>query len=247
MKGLRFRSVCAFANVAASNGHRTNSFLHVNPVDNYHGVDFVHKVCFVPFAVELTQGVMMLHWTTLSSPIGDLMLIKSGKGIVRVAFECEDFATVRRDVANSLNDEMVEDSKELFEAVDQIEEYFVGQRKTFDLALDWSLISGFYARAAQQLTMVPFGTTLPYSGLALLAGNKKAHRAAASACSHNPLPILAPCHRITRKDGSYGDYAGGREAKEYLLTFEKEIDAKTYVPQPVLRPRYVGIPAPASD
>ena len=100
-------------------------------------------------------------------------------------------------------------------------EYFAGQRRTFDVPLDWQLSSGFRNTVLNCLAAdLGYGQTASYGAVARLAGNPKAVRAAATACATNPLPVVVPCHRVVRADGSMGGYLGGIEAKRTLLTLE---------------------------
>lgn len=163
----------------------------------------------------------MLTWTTTSSPLGELMLMATEKGIVRVAFEREGFGAVRERVAGALGAGLVEDARPFAEAESQLDGYWSAGRRGFDLPLDWSLTSGFHGEVERLLPSIPYGETLTYSRLAALAGRPKAHRAAASACARNPLPIIVPCHRVTRRDGGLGGYLGGIDAKRFLLDLEK--------------------------
>lgn len=162
----------------------------------------------------------MLQWTTTSTPIGDVLLMATDEGLVRIAFALEGFDEVRARVAERVGEEPVENADALATATRQLGEYFAGSRRAFDLPLDWSLSSGFYSEVERLLPSIPYGRTLTYSELAERAGRPKAHRAAASACARNPLPLVVPCHRVTRRDGSFGGYLGGLEAKRYLLDFE---------------------------
>ncbi|MCP1386981.1 methylated-DNA--[protein]-cysteine S-methyltransferase [Corynebacterium sp. TA-R-1] len=104
----------------------------------------------------------------------------------------------------------------------QLREYFAGERRAFELALDWGMREGFRLRAQQALLAVPYGETATYAQLAALAGNARAVRAAGTACATNPLPIVVPCHRIVRADGSLGNYAGGIAMKRFLLDLEAQ-------------------------
>jgi methylated-DNA-[protein]-cysteine S-methyltransferase len=107
----------------------------------------------------------------------------------------------------------------LLRAQQQLEEYFAGRRQTFDLPLS-PHGTMFQRRVWAALRNVPYGTTLSYAALAEVAGCAGAQRAVGSANAHNPLPILIPCHRIIRSDGSLGGYAYGVETKRFLLNLE---------------------------
>jgi len=112
----------------------------------------------------------------------------------------------------------------LQEAKWQLEAYFEGKRKSFNLPLHFEC-STFYKEIYSSLLNVPYGTTLSYKELATLAGNPNASRAVGTAMSHNPLPIFVPCHRVLKSDGSLGDYSGGEgvKSKQWLIDHEKSI------------------------
>lgn len=108
------------------------------------------------------------------------------------------------------------------EAEKQLEEYLAGQRQVFTVPVDLvDVTTPFRRRVLQALAQIPYGQTIAYAQLAEAAGNPRAVRAVASACASNPLPILYPCHRVIRSDGSFGEYRGGRELKAALLAMER--------------------------
>lgn len=112
----------------------------------------------------------------------------------------------------------------LEEAARQLGEYLAGERREFTVPVDFSgVTTPFRRRATQALAQIPYGETITYAQLAALAGNPRAVRAAASACARNPLPILYPCHRVIRSDGSLGEYRGGTETKRALLEMERAL------------------------
>ena len=98
--------------------------------------------------------------------------------------------------------------------------YFAGHRTVFDLPLDFRLAAGFRRAVLAHLPAIPYGRTESYAQVATAAGNPKAVRAAGTACARNPLPVVVPCHRVVRSDGTAGGYAGGPDAKRALLALE---------------------------
>ena len=104
----------------------------------------------------------------------------------------------------------------------QLDEYYEGRRQRFEVPLDWALSSGFRRQILGELTQVPYGQVVSYRQLAARAGNPKASRAVGSAMATNPLPIVVPCHRVIRSDGTIGQYGGGVEMKQTLLRLESE-------------------------
>jgi methylated-DNA-[protein]-cysteine S-methyltransferase len=102
----------------------------------------------------------------------------------------------------------------------QLEEYFGGGRHRFDLVLDFRLAHGFRRSVLAHLPDIGYGHTESYAQVATAAGSPRAVRAVGTACALNPLPVVVPCHRVVRSDGSLCQYAGGAAAKEILLQLE---------------------------
>lgn len=163
---------------------------------------------------------MTVSYTITSTPIGQLLLAATDKGLVRVAFECEGFESVLEELELELGSAPVEDSQSLTEAAGQLAEYFADSRHEFDLELDHSLSSGFRLDVQKHLAEIEFGSTESYAEVAELVGSPKAVRAVGSACATNPIPIVLPCHRVLRSDGTLGGYRGGLEIKTKLLEME---------------------------
>jgi len=128
---------------------------------------------------------------------------------------------VLQDLADRISPRVLAAPARLDAAARELDDYFAGRRRDFDLPLDWRLARGFRAIVLHHLaTDVGYGRTASYGTLAALAGNPKAVRAVGTACATNPLPVVVPCHRIVRSDGGLGNYAGGVEAKRALLDLE---------------------------
>ena len=102
----------------------------------------------------------------------------------------------------------------------QLDEYFSRRRRAFDVPVDLRLSRGFRHSVLTHLRQIPYGATESYAQVAAATGHPRAVRAAGSACATNPVPIVVPCHRVVRSDGSPGGYAGGPDAKRSLLTLE---------------------------
>jgi methylated-DNA-[protein]-cysteine S-methyltransferase len=168
------------------------------------------------------SGVLDIAFRTIDSPIGPLLLAATADGLVRVAFDCESHDTVLESLSTSISPRMLRSNRRLDGAARQLDEYLAGTRRTFELNLDLQLVSGFRRTVLSHLPEIDYGTTASYATLAKVSGNPTAVRAAASACSHNPLPLVIPCHRIVKSDGSIGKYLGGVATKESLLSMERE-------------------------
>lgn len=166
------------------------------------------------------QGVVDLVYRVVDSPVGRLLLVSSDVGLVRVAFDVESFDAVLAKLAVSMSPRILEAPDRLDVAARQLSEYFAGERREFDLALDFALSSGFRLTVQRYLPTIGYGHTESYKQLAARVGNPSAVRAVGTACATNPLPIVVPCHRVVRSDGSLGGYLGGLEAKGALLSLE---------------------------
>jgi methylated-DNA-[protein]-cysteine S-methyltransferase len=167
------------------------------------------------------EGLLDIAYRIVDSHIGRLLLAATAEGLVRVAFEREGFDQVLSGLAGRISPRVLAGSKRLDDAARQIEGYLDGSLTQFDLELDLRLTSGFRRDVLQHLRTIPYGTTESYAQAAVAAGRPRAVRAAASACSHNPLPLVVPCHRIVRSDGSFGEYLGGADVKRALLAMER--------------------------
>lgn len=166
------------------------------------------------------EGSLDIAYTTIDSPIGRLLIAATPLGLLRVAFESEGLDDVLGTLATRVSPRILEAPNRLESAARELDEYFAGQRRRFDLPLDFGLSTGFRQTVQRQLSSIGYGTTQSYGQIAASVGNPQAVRAVGSACATNPLPIVIPCHRVIRTDGSLGGYAGGLEAKTTLLRLE---------------------------
>ncbi|MDN6555517.1 MAG: methylated-DNA--[protein]-cysteine S-methyltransferase [Acidipropionibacterium acidipropionici] len=161
-----------------------------------------------------------IAYRTLDSPVGDLLLAATRPSRVRVAFRSQGFDAVLEDLAERIGARVLEAPVRLDAAAIQFDEYFRGERRSFDLPLDRSLSIGFRGEVQAWLPHIGYGHTLSYKQVAEQVGRPKAVRAVGTACAHNPLPVVVPCHRVVRGDGGLGGYLGGLEAKRTLLALE---------------------------
>jgi methylated-DNA-[protein]-cysteine S-methyltransferase len=161
-------------------------------------------------------------YRTVDSALGPLLLAATPEGLVRVAFASEGHDLVLQNLSERLSPRMLEAPARLDPIARQLDEYFTGRRHSFDVALDWSLSHGFRRTVLEHLnTDVSYGDTASYANLAQLSGSPKAVRAVGTACATNPIPIVVPCHRVIRSDGTVGAYRGGPAAKRTLLDLER--------------------------
>jgi methylated-DNA-[protein]-cysteine S-methyltransferase len=166
------------------------------------------------------SGILDVAYRTLDTPVGPLLLAATEAGLVRVAYTREGHERVLEQLATRVSPRVLLAPRRLEPAAREIEEYFAGRRRTFDLPLDLRLASGFRRAVLDHLPEIGYGTTASYAAVAAAAGSPRAVRAVGTACATNPLPVVVPCHRVVRSDGTLGQYAGGVEAKRALLDLE---------------------------
>jgi methylated-DNA-[protein]-cysteine S-methyltransferase len=167
------------------------------------------------------EGLLDVVYARVETPLGEGLMAATPRGLVRLALPNERADDVLAELAADLSPRVLEWPAGLDEARRELEEYFDGRRRRFELELDWGLTrSGFYRRVLRATSRVPFGETTTYGEVAARAGSPRAHRAAGSALGSNPIPIVVPCHRIIRSGGELGNYGGGPETKRFLLHLE---------------------------
>ena len=173
-------------------------------------------------AAAVREGLADAVFTRLRTPIGRLLVVQGERGVVRVGFEEEPEDHVLAEVASRLGPRIVGSDRELAPTRDTLEAYFAGEGDPHDLPVDLSLVAAPFRRAVLETLHdeIARGEVVTYGALAQRAGNPRAHRAAATACARNPVPILVPCHRVLPASGGIGAYGGGPERKRALLELE---------------------------
>ena len=165
-------------------------------------------------------GTLDLAYRTVDSPIGPLLLAASPAGLVRVAFEREGHDEVLAQLAASISPRILQSGRRTEVVARELDEYFAGRRRAFDVPVDLQLVHGFRLAVISHLRQIAYGSTESYAEVASAAGSPAAVRAVGTACAHNPVPVVIPCHRVVRSDGTIGQYLGGVEAKAALLALE---------------------------
>jgi len=166
------------------------------------------------------DDLLDVAYRTLDTPVGTLLLAATPVGLVRVAYDVEGHDAVLAALADRVSPRVLRAPARLDVTARELDEYFAGTRRAFDVPLDRRLSSGFRAEVLAHLPEIGYGRTESYAQVAAAAGNAKAVRAVGTACATNPLPVVVPCHRVVRADGSWGGYVGGPDAKRALLTLE---------------------------
>lgn len=155
-----------------------------------------------------------MFYTIVPSPVGKLRLVGSDRGLVAVSWESKRSSVPRLETMEDPHHPV------LVEAARQLDQYFAGQRKEFELKLEFRG-TDFQKRVWYELLKIPFGETRTYGEIARRLGNVNAMRAVGAANGRNPIQIIAPCHRVIGASGDLVGFGGGLEVKEYLINFER--------------------------
>ncbi len=166
------------------------------------------------------SGLADVSYAQVDSPFGSLLVATTKQGLLRLAFPEEDVDGVLERLAQRVSPRIVEAPAQLDPTRRELEEYFGGRRRTFELPIDWRLVGPFGRRVLDSASAIPYGNMLTYTQVAAQAGSPRGSRAAGNALGANPIPIVVPCHRVLRGSGALGGYAGGLERKQFLLELE---------------------------
>lgn len=167
------------------------------------------------------EGLIDVAVERHDSPLGPVLLGATGAGLARVGLPSEAEDAVLEELAARVSGRVLRAPRESLTAVRrELDEYFDGERRSFDVRLDWRLTAGFRRDVLHATARIPYGRTASYRDVATEAGSPAAVRAAGTALATNPLPIVVPCHRVLRSGGELGSYRGGVVAKQALLTLE---------------------------
>ena len=166
-------------------------------------------------------GLLDVAYATLDSPLGPLLVATTPRGLIRIAYvDHVDEDAVLEHLAANISPRVMAAPRRLDEPRRELDEYFAGRRRHFDVSVDWRLSRGFTRRVLQATSKIPYGATATYKQMAAQAGSPLASRAAGNALGANPIPIVVPCHRILHSSGGLGGYTGGVEKKRLLLGVE---------------------------
>jgi methylated-DNA-[protein]-cysteine S-methyltransferase len=172
------------------------------------------------------DGLADVAYAAFESPYGEIHIAVTDRGLVSLALPNVGEEAFLATLASEISPRVLELPGRLDEVRRELDEYFAGTRRDFDLKLDWRLIrSGFYRQVLRETKKLPYGATSTYGEIAGRAGNARAARAAGTALATNPIPLVIPCHRILRSGGVVGMYGGGPAMKQSLLVAEGALSA----------------------
>jgi len=160
--------------------------------------------------------------TAYDSPVGPILLTFVDDALVRLHVCHDGIDLARAEIAQRLGIVPEPDASVGRGLVAQLDEYFDGARRAFDVSLDWRFVRGFTRAALEATLQIPYGEVASYGEVSMMAGAPRAARAVGTACASTPFSIVVPVHRVVRADGSIGEYGGHPEVKEYLLSLESD-------------------------
>lgn len=160
------------------------------------------------------------RYTVMATPIGAAVAVFTEEDRLAALGTAEDPLWVVDSVARELRGSLEPADDDIAGLGAQLEEYFDGTRRQFDVEIDWKLVTGFQRAALACVTEIPYGETASYGEIAEMAGRPRAARAVGTACRFTPITLVVPAHRVIRSDGTLGEYAGREDVKRFLLDLE---------------------------
>lgn len=182
--------------------------------------ELLHRLHHRFTADAAAAGLLDVAYRVIDSPLGPLLVAATEAGVVRVAFALEDHDTVLADLAARVSPRVLEAPARLGTVTRALTDYLDGRSRQVDVPVDLRLLRGYRREVVGALPAIGYGRTATYAQVAAATGRPGAVRAVGSACANNPVPLVLPCHRVVRSDGSDGGYRGGPEAKRQLLALE---------------------------
>jgi methylated-DNA-[protein]-cysteine S-methyltransferase len=164
-------------------------------------------------------NLLDVAYDVVDSPIGPLLVAATDRGLCEIAFDPEPERETER-LAARFGTRVLHAPRPLARARKELDQYFAGRRRDFDLSVDIEWLPDFQRGVLEELARVPYGRIETYGSLAARIGRPRAARAVGGALNRNPLPIVLPCHRVVGVSGSLVGYAGGLERKRALLELE---------------------------
>jgi methylated-DNA-[protein]-cysteine S-methyltransferase len=165
------------------------------------------------------EGLVDVATATLDSPVGELLVAVTERGVVCIAYDADD--RVLEVLAGRVSPRVLEVPRRVDPVRRQLDEYFEGHRRRFEVDIDWALTSGFGRDVLTEAVRIPSGEVATYGELAARSGHPGAARATGNAMASNPIPIVLPCHRVVPAGGGIGKYGGGAGRKAWLLDLER--------------------------
>ncbi len=166
------------------------------------------------------RGLLDVAYATVDSPLGALYAAGTARGLVMLAYGDVPLDERLERLAREVSPRILEAPARLDPVRRQLDEYFAGRRREFELPVDWSPLRGYTREVLRRTAEIPYGEASSYAEIAYRAGSPRGWRAAGNALGSNPMPIVVPCHRVLASSGKIGGYTGGVDRKRFLLGLE---------------------------
>jgi methylated-DNA-[protein]-cysteine S-methyltransferase len=166
------------------------------------------------------EGLIDVASATVDSPLGPLLVLATERGLLMLSYTDTSVDAKLARIAARVSPRILEAPARLDGVRRELDEYFEGRRRRFEIAIDWSLISGYARTVLERTSEIPYGTAMTYAEVSAEAGNPRGARATGNALGSNPIPVVIPCHRVLRTGGALGGYTGGLDRKRFLLDLE---------------------------
>ena len=183
------------------------------------GADYERAVASLTKAAW-DKDLLDVAYGFVDSPFGHLLVAVTQRGLVRVEYPNGGIDEQLEGLAAEVSPRVLKSPRHTQEVRRELDEYFDGRRRRFDLRVDWSRLSGFRRDVLRRTARIPFGAVRTYGEVASDAGSPRGARAAGNALGSNPMPIVVPCHRVVAAGRRLGGYTGGIEKKQFLLRLE---------------------------
>ena len=170
-------------------------------------------------AAAAAAGLLDVAYDLADSPLGALLVAATPRGVCRISYDPEPEREAEA-LSRSFGARVLRSPRRLDLARRELDEYFEGRRRSFDLPLDLTPTRPFARVVLGELARVPYGEVTSYGALAARAGHPRAARAVGTVMNRNPIPIVLPCHRVVGSSGKLVGYGGGLDRKETLLRLE---------------------------
>ena len=170
-------------------------------------------------AAASTEGLLDVAYDLVDTPLGTLLVATTDRGLCRISYDAEP-EREEEQLARGYGVRVLRAPRAVDDVRRQLDDYFEGRRREFDLGVDLRAVGGFHKEVLTELARVPYGELTTYGALAARAGRPQAARAVGTAMNRNPIPIVLPCHRVVGSTGKLVGYGGGLHRKEQLLRLE---------------------------
>lgn len=166
------------------------------------------------------RGLLDVAYATLDCPLGPLHAAATPRGLIMLAYGDVPLDERLERLAHTVSPRIMEAPARLDPVRRELDEYFAGRLRRFEVAIDWSPLRGYTREVLRRTAEIPFGQASSYADIAARAGSPRGWRAAGNALGANPIPIVVPCHRVLASGGGIGGYTGGLDRKRFLLELE---------------------------